>query len=116
MCAVYVDDMYRYPRGHYGRMKMSHMIADTEEELHAMADKIGVARRWVQRKGSAAHYDISLSSRKKAIAAGAVTLTYRELGLMNRLRNPETGRLPSVSLVQSYAKVSDRVKVFNASK
>ena len=42
--AVYVDDM----RANFGRMKMCHMIADTIDELHTMADRIGVARRWFQ--------------------------------------------------------------------
>ena len=41
---VYVDD-YNAP---YGRMTMCHMMADTLEELHAMADKIGIARKWFQ--------------------------------------------------------------------
>ena len=48
---VYVDDMYRYPMGRYGRMKMSHLVADSEAELLAMADKIGLARRWIQHPG-----------------------------------------------------------------
>lgn len=39
--AVYVDDMYIIPLGQFGNMKMSHMIADTKEELLEMADKIG---------------------------------------------------------------------------
>jgi DNA-directed RNA polymerase specialized sigma24 family protein len=30
---VYVDDMHARPRGRLGRMKMSHMIADTEAEV-----------------------------------------------------------------------------------
>lgn len=29
LMAVYVDDMWRVPLGRYGRMKMSHMMADT---------------------------------------------------------------------------------------
>lgn len=72
---VYVDDMYKHPLGEFGRMKMSHMIADTEEELHEMADKIGVARRWYQGD----HYDICLSKRAKAVEKGAVEITLRQL-------------------------------------
>lgn len=73
---VYVDDMYRYPLGQFGRMKMSHMIADTEEELHEMAAKIGVARKWYQKD----HYDICLAKRQLAIEAGAFGITMRQLG------------------------------------
>lgn len=57
---------------------MSHMIADTEEELHAMADKIGVARRWHQGD----HYDITQAKKALAVAAGAVALTKRQLAKM----------------------------------
>lgn len=53
--SVYVDDM----TAGYGRMVMCHMLADTDHELHAMADKIGVAQRWHQRAGTPySHYDI----------------------------------------------------------
>ena len=50
------------------------MIADTAEELHAMADRIGVARRWFQdtSKASFPHYDIAKSKRALAVAAGAI--------------------------------------------
>jgi hypothetical protein len=53
---------------------MCHMIADAPDELHAMADRIGVARRWFQQppKASFWHYDIAKSKRALAIAAGAV--------------------------------------------
>lgn len=73
--AVYVDDMHESPMGRYGRMKMSHMGADTEEELHAMADKIGVQRKWYQGD----HYDICLSKRNKAVKLGAIEITMREM-------------------------------------
>jgi hypothetical protein len=56
---VYVDDM----RARYGRMVMCHMVADTEAELHAMADRIGVARRWYQGD----HYDVCLAKRALAL-------------------------------------------------
>ena len=42
-------------------MKMCHMLADTLDELHAMADRIGVARRHFQTDSSAPHYDICKS-------------------------------------------------------
>ncbi|ATI15729.1 hypothetical protein [Bordetella phage vB_BbrM_PHB04] len=80
---IYVDDM----RARYGRMVMCHMLADTDEELHAMAARIGVARRWWQappRHDS--HYDIALSKRALAVAAGAVEITWRQAGAMNYRR------------------------------
>lgn len=77
---VYVDDMYLYPMGNFGRMKMSHMMADTTEELVTMADKIGVARRWLQSgKHIHEHFDIAMSKRASAIRHGAVAVTMYEL-------------------------------------
>lgn len=78
---TYVDDMHRYPVGRFGRMKMSHLMADTDAELYAIADKIGVARRWVQDadKPSDIHFDIALVKRALAVEAGAVEITYREM-------------------------------------
>jgi uncharacterized protein DUF4031 len=53
---------------------MCHMWADTMDELYAMVDRIGVARRWLQQppKASWTHFDISLDKKARAIAAGAV--------------------------------------------
>ena len=75
---MYVDDM----RAPFGRMIMCHMIADTEDELHAMAAAIGVARRWFQQKPSGDHYDIALSKRALAIARGAKEITLRQCAMM----------------------------------
>ena len=71
---VYVDDAY-IP---YGRMKMCHMIADTEEELHDMADKVGLKREWFQNT-SRPHYDVGMGKRAIAVQNGAVETTTREL-------------------------------------
>jgi hypothetical protein len=79
---TYVDDM----EAPYRRMVMCHMTADTTEELLAMADKIGVARRWIQKAGTGKeHFDICLTKRALAVAAGAKEITWGEtIGLMRR--------------------------------
>lgn len=79
---TYVDDMFKHPMGAFGRMRMSHMIADTEAELHDMAAKIGLARRWFQGD----HYDVSMALRAKAVAAGAIEITLRQSGCMMSVR------------------------------
>lgn len=81
--AVYVDDM----RARFGRMVMCHMLADTDEELHAMADRIGVARKWHQCGGTyKSHYDIALSKRALAVAAGAVEIKKAQVAEILRAR------------------------------
>lgn len=81
--AVYVDDM----EAPYGRMKMCHIIADSVDELHAMADTIGVARRWYQAPPKhSSHYDIALTKKALALAAGAIPITWRQAGAMNARR------------------------------
>lgn len=82
---VYVDDMM----APFGRMLMSHLVADTRDELDAMVDAIGVQRRWIQHEGSyQEHYDISKGKRALAIQAGAVEIAYGDLGrwLLERRR------------------------------
>ncbi|KVH55251.1 DUF4031 domain-containing protein [Burkholderia cepacia] len=92
---VYVDDMYRYPVGQFGRMKMSHLIADTTDELLAMVREIGVNPKWIQHAGTRdEHFDIAISKRAAAISAGAIPITYRQCGAMNK-RRKVTGSLGS---------------------
>lgn len=74
--AVYVDDG-KYP---YRGMLMCHMAADTTEELLAMADRIQVARKWIQHPGSyREHFDICQAKRALAVSFGAEEVTQREL-------------------------------------
>lgn len=84
---VYIDNM----NAPFGDMIMCHMIADSSEELLAMADKIGVKRKWIQYPGTEyEHFDICLTKKKKAITAGAKEITMLELGYMRRsIHGPE---------------------------
>lgn len=75
--AVYVDDMM----APLGRMLMCHMMADTTAELLAMADAIGVSRHHIQHPETRReHFDISKGKRELAIAAGAIPITWRQMG------------------------------------
>lgn len=76
--AVYVDDMKaEFRRSPFARKYvMCHMIADDEADLHAMADRIGVKRKWFQGD----HYDVTQTKRALAVKAGAIEITWREAG------------------------------------
>ncbi len=78
--AVYIDDMYRFRLGEFKGMRMSHLIADSEAELHMAAARIGMRREWFQGD----HYDVPLTRREAAVAAGAIEVTYRQAGAMRR--------------------------------
>jgi hypothetical protein len=72
---VYVDPLRNYrsetaPRCFRGRPSC-HMWADTEEELHEMAAKIGMRREWFQVSGLVRHYDLTPGRRALAVANGA---------------------------------------------
>ena len=79
--SVYVDDAFREGE-HWGRWQGGgHMQADTLDELHTMADRLGLRRSWLQTKPGRPwqdHYDLTAGHRERAIALGAIPLTRRE--------------------------------------
>jgi hypothetical protein len=80
---VYVD----YARTPFGRMRMSHMLADSLEELHAMAARIGLKRSWFQGQASTPHYDVCEATRARALQLGAIPVDRRGIvAVVRKLR------------------------------
>ena len=84
--SVYVDD-WRAP---YRGMLMCHMAADTTPELLEMADKIGVARRWIQKPGTRwEHFDVCVSKRDIAVKCGALLVTAEDIARLSIAKKKE---------------------------
>lgn len=78
--AVYVDELADWGWIMHGKSVLScHMITDAVdlEELHEMADRIGLKRSWFQ-DGNDPHYDLTKARRYKAIELGATRIGRRE--------------------------------------
>lgn len=85
--SVYIDNA----RNNFGRMKMAHMIADSSQDLLEMADKIGLARKWIQSQGThREHFDVCLEYREKAIKAGAIEISQKDLAMIVISRAPRS--------------------------
>jgi hypothetical protein len=84
--SVYVDD--GFVEGDWGFWTGGgHMQADSPEELHALADQLGLKRAWFQSKPGKPwrdHYDLTRSKRDQAIRLGAIPVTWREAARRNR--------------------------------
>jgi len=68
---VYVDDAVHLWHGR----RWAHLMADTLEELHAMAERLEIPRRAFQNKTSGAHYDVPSELRDRAIELGALAIS-----------------------------------------
>jgi hypothetical protein len=68
---VYVDDAVTWWRG----QRWAHLMADTLDELHAMAARLGLPRRAFQDKSSGAHYDVTVELRALALQLGATAIS-----------------------------------------
>ncbi|HZO72803.1 MAG TPA: DUF4031 domain-containing protein [Ktedonobacteraceae bacterium] len=82
--SVYVDQLINtkpYRRSENERWNWSqscHMLADSEEELHAFARRLGLKREWFQKKHQNPrlwHYDLTANKRRQALQLGAKELT-----------------------------------------
>jgi len=63
-----------------------HLVADTLDELHAFAAQLGLRRSWFQDRRKLPHYDLTPGMRRKAVAAGAVELSIKDMMDFRRRR------------------------------
>lgn len=82
--SIYVDELRAWtsaPTGKWRYGDSCHMVADSLDELHEFAQKIGLRRDWFQRSTGAGwpHYDLTKGRREVALKAGAIELTCRQL-------------------------------------
>lgn len=80
--SVYVDPLMRVARSDRWPFHLAcHLIADTVDELHQFADKLGLKHKWFQDKG-VPHYDLTKNKRYMAVRLGAKQLTREEFAEM----------------------------------
>lgn len=81
---VYVDPLALYGSWKYGRS--CHMTCSGSfEELHTLAQKIGLKREWFQSthvRPTLWHYDCTASKRDLAVKYGAIEITSRQYSAM----------------------------------
>lgn len=65
--AVYVDDECIPWRGKL----WCHLVADSLEELHGFAARLGLRREWFQSQSRYPHYDVTTTVRERAFRLGA---------------------------------------------
>jgi hypothetical protein len=71
----YVDPLWERNTSKGWRWKKScHLFADSLEELHDFAQKIGMKKEWFQ-DGRLPHYDLTLTRRKEAVKQGAIEVS-----------------------------------------
>jgi hypothetical protein len=102
--AVYVDDACIPATVPNGRTRhtsnWSHLFADSQEELHAFASRLGLRRSYFQpgkRRGDGSpsphwHYDVTSGKRMRAIQLGAHPVTWRDAVRIIREREARAER------------------------
>jgi len=82
---VYVDDLTQVvgslsPRLRKMGRSWCHMATDDNyDELHAMAERVGLKRSYFQHRHSIPHYDLTPKMRERAVLLGAVSVSGRVL-------------------------------------
>jgi hypothetical protein len=74
--SVYVDHILScVPNKNWRWNHSAHLFADTVDELHAFAARIGLKRIWFQDGDYFPHYDLTVNKHTEAVAKGAILLS-----------------------------------------
>jgi len=77
--AVYVDRLRLVaPTDAWPFSTAAHLVADSVDELHAFAKRLGLRRSWYQARSSP-HYDVTANKHALALRIGAKLVDRREL-------------------------------------
>lgn len=92
--AIYVDTAHWEWRGQV----WCHLLADTLDELHGFARRLGLRRGWFQGTAKYPHYDLTVRMRTKAVQLGAVEADNRTIcaiadKLHAEIRNPVASQM-----------------------
>jgi hypothetical protein len=98
--SVYVDDATISATVGRHTSRWSHLTADSRDELHAFAERLGLQRSYFQPGSAMAnpgsfsaegwHYDLTEPKREQALRLGAVPVTTTELNAVILMRAPAT--------------------------
>lgn len=84
--ACYVDTVRHYPDAGLRFTDYCHLLADTVEELQAMAAELGLPQRIYQDHPWRWHYDLPAHLRERAIELGAVSVEMHQVGALLKAR------------------------------
>jgi Protein of unknown function (DUF4031) len=85
----YVDAIREYPGAGLRFTRFCHLLADTREELHAMADELGIPRKYFQDHPWRWHHDLPEPLRARAVELGAEEVTLHDVGALLKKRKSE---------------------------
>lgn len=106
---VFVDNYNKK----FGRMIMCHIIADTDEELYTMIDKISVKRKWKHND----HFNICINKKRLAIENGAVEILTLELAKIWYLKKMRKKRkIKNVLLSEDLKNIRENPNYFEEEK
>lgn len=84
--ACFVDTVRHYPDAGLRFTDYCHLLADTVEELHAMAAALGLPQRIYQDHPWRWHYDLPAHLRARAIELGAESVEMHQVGALLKAR------------------------------